>query len=85
MAHPARRPGGADDRGALRPRGDAFGQAGDERHAQEVLIVVNGLGDQPVPAQEVAVVGREHHQGVVRQAVTIEAIQNPPDLLIHVV
>ena len=71
------------DRLARPPGRHARRPADDERQTQQVLVVMDRLGDQAVLAQEVAVVRREHNDGVVGQAQPVEGLERPPDLPVH--
>lgn len=56
---------------------------GEEGELDDVFVVENCFGDQAVLPEEVAVVGGEDHDGLVRDAHLIEGVEEATDLAIH--
>ena len=67
---------------AVPPLGNA-GTREDQRHANAVLVAVL-FAHQPVLADGETVVAGEHDQRVVGQAVFVEGIEHPPELVVEV-
>ena len=62
------------------PRCELSGPGDDQRDAVGLLVHQALVGQAPVAARHVAVVGGEDDHGVVSQPELIEAVEDPPDL-----
>jgi len=65
------------------PGGDLSREPGDHGDADHVFVVERSLRDEPVLAQEMAVVGGEDDQGVFGDAEAIQCIEYPADGVVH--
>ena len=66
-----------------RAGGDATGPAHEKWQADQIFVVEGPLGDQPVLAKKMAVVGAEDDECIVGDAQLVQSVENASDLAVH--